>query len=293
MALPQTIEEKFAAASFAGGSARPVVAKDASGLVTMYDDFVFDAMDPNGYASGALPATNAAIPTTGVLNLARDIAPALSRASGVVAAAPRDTSKLPLFTGKGWQFLSGTYDLLKITKTGIADSRVLEPTLEGFVSNLVMAYFKVTAQVSNSSPFYVGQAAGLPYGGFRFINASGLMVPEPGGPGGWLSASLSTWYQVAVHAVYTPASDQVALRYYLNGALAGTNTITTATEEGSSNGGAGAGIGGAYGASVMTGEVGRVRRVMNPTVGGSPAFTNTQLDALVAADYAYKMPLLA
>lgn len=290
MALLNTVQEAFAGVSF-GSGIRPVVAKDQSQLVTMYDDFIFDFADANCFASGTRPAVGASVPAAGFVNLAPDAALALSRtASGAVTAVPSDTSKLPVVTAKGISFLAGTSEGLQIIKGGVASNRVMEPTLEGFTQHLLVVYFKETAYATGGGLITAGQAGGAAqFSGLYNLNSGGLIVTRPYQQGGWLSPSLNSWYQAAILTTYDNAAGTVAYRLYVNGVMVLAVAATaTSNFQGSNNSFAKALIGSMVGGGALTGEIARIRRVLN--VGG--ALAAADMDAIVAADYGYKMPIL-
>ena len=274
----------------------PIAANDRSGFATISDDFIFDAMDPNCYSGGVLPAVSAAMPTAGLVNLANDTALAISRtaAAGAVTAIPSDGTKLPTFSGKGLRFLSGTCSPLNISKIGTTISRVAEPVLEGNVPFLDIVFFKINTFANAVSPYCAGlNNSTSRYGGFITTSAGGLIGAFPN-QGTTIQPTASTWMQLACYHTFDPVGLQTTLRLYLNGAFLASDTGSWTNTQGSANSSARAQIGGVAGANVMDGEVARVRRVYTtPWLAGlSGPASLAAIDALVANEYGWKMPLL-
>lgn len=149
-----------------GDNNLPVLCNDGANICSIGTDFIFDALNPAGYASGVLPATGAVIGT--VVNLARDVAPAISAVitrTGTVTGIQRTTGfTATTFDGKGWQ-MGGTgtpKSPIQLAKTGIAANRVNEASLEGFASVLELVWARITdfSDASGTILFGNGQGGG-------------------------------------------------------------------------------------------------------------------------------------
>lgn len=289
MPLPNTIQEKFAGATF-GGTTREVLARDPSRLVNMYTDFVFDAMDANGYVGGALPSVSAVVPTAGMTNLANDTAPALSRtaAGGAVTLIPRDTANKPTFSGKGWSINGSTKIGLQVKKIGKTDANVGRPADEGWIDHVLIAYINPTSTTSNMAVATAGSNGANKYMGWTFVGSNILTELVSGGSLG--AVTLGAYQQVASHYSFSVDHSTVVIRNFVNGALFSTSSaIATAGLMDGAGSGNGLTIGTWSPGSSFNGEIARVHRMLN--VG--KACSDAEIAALVLADYNYKMPLLA
>lgn len=213
-----TIIEQFAGVDF--GNSFPVLANDPAEMVTIGTDFVFDALAAAGYSGGFLPAAGATIPTTGLINLARDAAPALGR-TGAVTAIPLSTSLLPTFDNKGWSFLAGAKSGLRIIKAGIANNRVCEPTLEAFADTLTILWVKVTAYPTASAAqmLLFGQAGNTQssYTNVQIAATGNLTFGQYGSGYGVSPFPLNTLAQIAIHSIWDNVADTSTHRVYRDG----------------------------------------------------------------------------
>ncbi|HEU0045070.1 hypothetical protein [Sphingomonas sp.] len=294
MPLPQTLVETLPAFVNAQRD-MPVAANDRSRLVTISDDFIFDAMDPNGYAGGALPAVNAAIPAAGLVNLAPDAALGIPRtAAGAVTAIPRTPAQLPLFTGKGLRIVPGSNDALLVSKGNVTLQRVCEPTLEGYASHLMLVFYKTATIVNGSAPLGFGITNSTGQFGRFTQNGGGDLTFNPGAIALGGSGS-GAWHCAATHIAFDTGANTATIRGYMDGLLAGTATASISANFAIVDYFAcRASIGAQTNGNTFNGEIARVRRVYTtPWLAGlSTADAAAAIDAMVAAEFAWKMPLL-
>lgn len=122
-----------------------------------------------------------------VSNLARDTNTLLSRTLPVVGVW-RSGSARPVRSGAGLLFAPTTNLGIAINKGGVANNRVCEPTLEGFLDQLVLINFRATGFASSASPFVVGTSSGANQtGGWLQSGTSGdfSLAPSRVNVSGW------------------------------------------------------------------------------------------------------------
>lgn len=293
MAKPNTVIDNLPAMPKAS-TLHPVLADDLSRLTTISDDFTFDAMQPDGYASGSLPAVGANVPDAGIRSLSPGKNPTLGRDLTVTATYDNrfgTSGPRPVFDGKGWN-TAGKAFIIRVS--GIADNRVMEPTLEGFRSVLEMVYYKAASSIGNRSPFFAGLNVTPNFGGFNDAGSGQGRVSPIGNTTMAIAGAFNpgAWRALATHRIYNQTDQLVTVRNWLDGVPLGNFTVSSTDMQASNNSNARAYIGSGL-QGPFNGSVARVRRVFTgPLASGSQAQVDAILDRIVAADYAWKMPRL-
>ena len=272
-----------------GDNTMPVLCNDTSGIVDIGTDFVFDALNPACYAAGVLPSVNGSVPAGGLVNLARDLAPAISTNTRTVTATPRDPANLPIFDGKGWQINPTTQKGFQLNKLGVPNYRIGEPALEGFLNSLLIAWFKVSAGTTSGNyptPVFLGQngSGSQGYGGFIVSANSDDVIFSPPSSGESVTAAVGQLIQIGLYMAYNTGSGSTTLAMYLNGQQVASGVSGTAPNSISSNNtNASAGIGWNQSCSDLVGSLYRVVRAFPGLSGANPL-------TVVQDDYAYGLP---
>lgn len=94
-----------------------------------------------------------------VLNVARDVQPALARTKPIVLV-PNVYASRPTFDGKGFKFVNNGTSGLTVHKVGTHPGRVCEPYFEGFLDFLEVATFRADAFPGNAMPYTVTGGGG-------------------------------------------------------------------------------------------------------------------------------------
>lgn len=143
----------------------------------------------SGYTSNPTFSFSASAGLTGVtttrqlaslLNLARDVQPALSRTKPV-GLFPLGYAAKPVFDGKGIVFDNGTTIALQMAKAGLLPGKVCEPYHEGFVDTFVAISFTAQSYPVSSLGLFRGSDFGVQFA------TSG--VPQARETGGALGAA--------------------------------------------------------------------------------------------------------
>lgn len=263
----------------------PVLSNDPVGLATIATDFIFDAQAPACYAGGVLPTVGAAVPTAGLVNLARNSALALGRTDAqAVTAVPGNTSRLATFNGSGWSMAPGAHEGFLIRKAGTANNRVGEPLLESYADNLVIVWVKASALPSSGqfyAPVLLGQNGTTAQGwnGIVTTSANGSFV-KPGDHS--FGYGLGVVNQFALYVDFDTVAGTTTQRFYRNGSLLDTRTGPAPSSMASNNANAvamfGANAGGCNG---FDGIIYRVQREFTSLSG----MDVDGVTAFVAADF--------
>lgn len=280
--LVETINANFA------DNTMPVLSNDP--LTTIGTDFIFDAFNPAGYASGALPANGAAV--SSLVNLSRTQAPGIPFTSREVRAATALTpAKPPTFdNAKGWVFtpVAASKDAFVVTRGEAINGRVIEPSFEGFKEFVMICWYRLAAVPAGlTGLFAAGQSGGSNPNGGLVIFATGNVTETINsqyiaGPG------LNVLAQVAVAYKFNTGSNTTELKTFNNGALTGTYVGRVPTGYVTNNAAAGTLIGGGVGYSAnapINGSICRVVREFN-------GISNMTSDAFVARDYSLNLARL-
>lgn len=173
----------------------------AAGTFTVAGGTVTDITITNpgsGYTSSPTFGFTASAGLTGVtttrqiaslLNLARDVQPALSR-SKPVGLLPLGYTAKPVFDGKGIAFDNGVSIALQMAKVGLLPGKVCEPYHEGFVDTFVAASFTAQSFPVSSLGLFRGSDFGIQF------STSG--VPQARETGASLGAACPTGKIVTV-----------------------------------------------------------------------------------------------
>lgn len=279
-----TIIEPLAGANFASNDI-PVLSSDPALMCTIGTDFIFDASAASGYSGGVLPAVGAAVPTAGLVNLARDVAPAQSRTGVAVTASPFNVAQLGTFDGKGWSLAFGARQGFQVKKTGVANNRIGEPSFEGWADSLMIAWLKLSALPSNAiypaMPWLLGQnhASNTPTYSCLSIANTGQATFRPSG---YVLGSfpVGVLVQVAQHSVWDNVAGTSTHTAYINGVAVDTRAGPAPSAMSTSNVNAGALFGAQGGGGyAMDGVLYRVQREF-------PEVSGIDVAAFVSKDYA-------
>jgi hypothetical protein len=205
-----------------GDNSMIIASNDPTEQTMITEDFCFDARVAAGFSSGALPAAGAAFPAAGLISVARDDQPALSRlanaaAIGHPAAGTPQTTLTPsvagtsgLVTSLGIDFTAATPAYIR--KTGVADNVVGHPPTEGFMDHLMMAWVRMGAVPGGLNAF--GSTIN---GGIRF---GGSLVPIDAVNNALTfgaALSIGLWYLLGIHYDFDVEADTTIVRRFLNG----------------------------------------------------------------------------
>lgn len=282
-----TIQETFNA-NFADNT-MPIFCQDRAGICTIGTDFIFDALNPACYTSGTLPITNAAVPTAGLVNLARNSALAITEAGiprGTVTAVESTVSAVtasPTFDGKGWQ-IGVTKRPFEIRKEGISPNRVNEAVLEGFKDILVLATFRISAA---SSDYGLGILAtgrsGVTGTNALFAQNTGTNIIAAGASAG--SAPISTLHQAGYILNYNSVAQTVVATPIFDGVVGLPIAAVSVAAAVGNDANSRSNIGAYTGFNVSSGSL-TVYRVVREYVGVT-SMTSSDIAKYVAKDFAY------
>lgn len=146
------MSQRFTTPAAFADTKRIVIDRDPARLSSIATDFVFDATVAACYSGGAIPADLALIAAP-LQNLANDVNPFLGRV-GAVQASANDAANKPRRNGLGIEVNGYTRQGLLITKGGVADNRVAEPSFEGFIDVLVTMVLRFYAVANQEWPLY-------------------------------------------------------------------------------------------------------------------------------------------
>lgn len=216
LAVVETIAANF------GDNSMLVLSNDS--LTTVGTDFIFDAKNAATFAGGALPSNGAT--AFSLVNLARDTAPAIPRASVAVTAAQFDTNLTTYDTTKGFVSFPTTTikDGLLVQKTGVANNRVCEPTLEGFVSFLLILWMRLNANpTAAQAAMLLGQSGGLnPNAGFYLNTGSANVLEVQTNQVIGNIGAAGALHQVAAHYSFNVGAGTTTVSTFLDGAQVAT-----------------------------------------------------------------------
>lgn len=270
-------------------NAMPVMCADGALICTIGTDFIFDALNPNGYAAGVLPATGAAVPTAGLVNLARDVAPGIVEAGiprGTVTAVESTAAGVaasPTFDGKGWQ-IGVTKRPFEIRKAGISPNRVNEAVLEGFKDVLVLVTFRLAAASSDFGMGIIAAGRSSVAGTVAmFAQNTGTNIVAAGATAG--SAPVGTLHQAGYIARYNTGTQTMTATPIFDGVVGAPIAATSVAAAVGNDANSRATLGTYTGFNVASGSIviyRAVREYINVT-----AMTDAAIAAYVAKDYAY------
>lgn len=282
-----TILETFNA-NFADNT-MPISCQDTAAICTIGTDFIFDALNPACYSAGTLPSTGAAIPSSGLVNLARDSALGITEAGiprGVVTAVESTVSGVsssPTFDGKGWQ-IGVTKRPFEIRKVGIASNRVNEALLEGFKDNLVLVTFKIAAASSDFGlGIYATGRSGVAGTTALFAQNTGTNIIAAGATAG--SAPATTLHQAGFILKYDTVAQTMVATPVFDGVVGlPISAVSIASVTGNDTNSR-SNIGAYTGFNVASGNITIYRVVREYT--GVTSMSATDIAKYVAKDYAY------
>lgn len=215
----------------------------------------------SGVIGGSILVNNLA----GIKNLALNANTLLGR-TGEVYGKLIDNTLRPIRNGNGLRFLSGSYSGIYLSKDGVAANRVLEPSLEGFIDNLLLVTIRPDGFASLASPFVAGTGSGsTQYGGFLGGGTAGQYLAYPGAKSTAVlnGASAGTLTQIGLLTRYDTGAGTTSIYPIRDGVVSGTALAGTAPASIASNA-ANAftriGGGGTSGPGVFNGTIYRLRR---------------------------------
>lgn len=261
-----------------------VLCRDEADLAVAQTDFIFDFLTPACYPGGALPANGAAV-TGSLVNLARDVQPAITmqgEAGGrtaITTLVPSATASAATFNGKGLAFANASSTGHVVKRAGAADYLVANPVSEGFVDFCETVWLTATSLKTNTSPYsrtgsagYVQNVAGTYYSRESAAVTAALPTATP------IMLAKIVRFNVGAATTSVRIGAGATGAFALGAAVAGTQPASypTATNlqtfVGSFDGGSG---------STLTGTVHRVTRQF------ATGWTDAELIARFTAEYAW------